>query len=541
MIIPIIVLYFTNFSLFRTRHIKCDEGRPICSLCTKGGLVCEYRQTPDGRTRASRKAKSSTVGTQVRAVPNAHKLNLHILGSQVELNCRERYFLNFFRTSTSLQCAGYFQDDFWEVLVHQASEDRPAIRHAVIGMGCLNWQFTQRTSRMRLPSGQRAYIDPFSLQQINKAIASLQQSLNEDSTGRLQVETALVACVVLVSTLLFQEDAILAGRHLCAGYKLLDQYLRSHGSTSLIAATITRAFGVAHLSWRMFANTTYVDEEPLPLIVPEAWTEGGDDIQRANDLVVTLARISSVQSWFKGFDTGSDTPDLEIDQNAFVAHLQSLPGQLQAYRDIYTQGPLTRRYMNALLILQLWVEICSLTSTVETCPGQTEMLYDGYIEQFKRAIQFAQDLLMNDTLAPTFSINIGVLPPLWLLAMKCRDWATRREAIILLLQWHRQEGIWHTDFMALVAARVIDIESAGFSPGDHIPFSSRVRSLRIDLVPNKPQVRLWYHFARGCSNVCKHTEPWENELLLYTSGRFEVIETSMYSSILGNCNEIGDV
>ncbi|CAG7976317.1 unnamed protein product [Penicillium salamii] len=510
----------------RSRHIKCDEGRPVCALCRKSGLECEYRQTLDRRTRASRMARNSAVeATQV--APISHELTPRVLARQVDLTWKERYFLDFFRRSTSLTCAGYLYDEFWERLVHQASEDYPAIRHAVIGMGCLSYHFTQSGSRqMRLMSGQPLLVDPFPLQQINKAIVSLQQNLSNKNTGRLQVEAALIACVVLVSTLLFQEDSALAGRHLWSGYMLLDQYLTKNGDKSLIAATITRAFAGIHLVWSLFTGTGSQTEEPLPLLVPEAFEDVKDEIQKSNDLLVTMARISSRQSWFKGFNP-NPTPDLDIDQNLFMNQVTSMPGLIQSHRALHANQLATPRYLSSLALLELWASILALVGNVESGPEPRDMAYDGYTEQFAHILEVAKETLSYDTLAPTFSVNIGITAPLGLVILKCRDWAIRREAIALLRRSRRQEGIWSTDFVASVTERFTQIESKGLGPGDVIPESSRVKSIRLDSMPAQCQVRIWYHFVRDCPGYdCQHVEPWEYELLSYASGSLEVLEAS---------------
>jgi hypothetical protein len=224
--------------------------------------------------------------------------------------------LDFFRRSTSVQCAGYFYDDFWQRLVHQASEDQPAIRHAVIGMGSMNYYF------VRSSAGPGPYKQAFSLRQINKAINSLHQNLVKPGMGRARVEIVLVACVVLVSTLLFQEDAVSAGTHLRSGYRLLEQYLLENGPTSSVAATLTRAFGGVHMVWTSFNSNGALtgDQKLIPLIIAPP-DNAMDEIQRANDLVVTLVRVVSCQNHYHTIDTEAGGPPLVTDPTQIVGQL----------------------------------------------------------------------------------------------------------------------------------------------------------------------------------------------------------------------------
>lgn len=206
--------------------------------------------------------------------------------------------------------------------MHQATEDHPAIRHAAIAMGCLNYNFSRSgPSSLRFERSQSSFVDPFSSQQSNKSVTLLQQNLSKGHTSHLELEGALIACVVLVSTILFQEDSTLAARHLSSGYKLLDQYLKAYGSTSLLAATIAKAFAGIHLMWSLFIRTGAQLQEPLPQLTSEINMGGVNEIQNTNDLVVIMLRISSLHSWFKRFDHEPSTPELDIDQSVSLSKI----------------------------------------------------------------------------------------------------------------------------------------------------------------------------------------------------------------------------
>jgi len=464
--------------------------------------------TPDRRTRASRLAKDVTAEDAVALV-------CQVPTHQADLTTQERYFLDFFRRSTSFQCAGYFYDEFWQRLVHQASEDQPAIRHAVIGMGSMNYHFVRlRAGLLRAGPGPSLYDQTFSLRQINKAIHSLQRNLIEERMGRLRVETVLVACVVLVSTLLFQEDAISAGIHLRSGYKLLEQYLTENHKSD-VAATLTRAFASVHMVWSSFNSNGALtgDQPPIPLLIPPQ-AKATDEIQRANDLIVTLVRLLSYQN--NTYRTRMGSPGAELDAADFVGGLLELQGQLQVYRDIHEHN-LMERDLTALTILELWAELLLILVTVEIGPGPREMQFDKFLKHFQRVFQLAESALMSDNIdTPAFSVNLGVIPPLCLVALKCRDPIVRQETLSLLRRSRRQEGIWSTEMIAFALQRVYDIESAGLWPGDLIPNTSRIRAVHVEMKPTEPQLFMQYHMARACQgNDCRHRDSWESEWLAY--------------------------
>jgi hypothetical protein len=177
------------------------------------------------------------------------------------------------------------------------------------------------------------------------------------------------------------------------------------------------------------------------------------------------------------------------------------------------------RDLNALSILQLWVEILYVLGSVETAPGPREMQYDKYLETFQVILDMAESVLVSDNIeTPTFSVNLGVLPPMCLVAFKCRDSSIRHRLLSLLNRSRRQEGIWSTSMIALVVQRVYDIENAGTRPGEHIPNASRIRAIHTEIKPAESLMLVHYHMARACNDYCKHRQNWDLEWLKY---RFE--------------------
>jgi len=62
---------------------------------------------------------------------------------------------------------------------------------------------------------------------------------------------------------------------------------------------------------------------------------------------------------------------------------------------------------------------------------------------------------------PQFSADLGIVPPLYVVATKCRDRATRHKAIQLLKSSPRREGMWDSELTARIAMWIADIEESG--------------------------------------------------------------------------------
>ncbi len=59
---------------------------------------------------------------------------------------------------------------------------------------------------------------------------------------------------------------------------------------------------------------------------------------------------------------------------------------------------------------------------------------------------------------PSFSADLGIVPPLYVVATKCRDRTIRRQAIQLLRSSARREGMWDSELMSRIGMWVMDIE-----------------------------------------------------------------------------------
>ncbi|EPE05787.1 c6 zinc finger domain protein [Ophiostoma piceae UAMH 11346] len=61
----------------------------------------------------------------------------------------------------------------------------------------------------------------------------------------------------------------------------------------------------------------------------------------------------------------------------------------------------------------------------------------------------------------SFSADLGIVPPLFVVATKSRDRVLRRQAIQLLRSSARREGMWDSELVARIAMWVVDIEEEG--------------------------------------------------------------------------------
>lgn len=107
----------------------------------------------------------------------------------------------------------------------------------------------------------------------------------------------------------------------------------------------------------------------------------------------------------------------------------------------------------------------------QTGTKQDDMLWDKYTSVFERLVSLAESICgMNmatttyDTLARSrFTLDTGLVAPMYDVACRCRDPVIRRRALRILRSSVRQEGIFQGGLAALIAQDVIDIEEEGIA------------------------------------------------------------------------------
>lgn len=461
-------------------------------MCISTGRICEYRVTLDRRTKAWRLEKTP------------------VQSGQVDLTLEERYYLDFFRKVTSLQCAGYFFDEFWQRLVHQVSETQPAVRHAVIGMGALNHSFVQ----IRIGEKQGPLDISFSLRQINKAIAGLQENLKDENLGRLRVEIALTACVVLASTVIYQEDSQSAGRHLQSGFKLLEHYMVDHAGDSAFGSALSSALGAAQMIWTTFHNPeglTNNKDRTFELMALGSPPSAVSDNAKTTGFLIILSRLV-IQKTPGGFSMGPASPELESEIMTVLMKLRLWQAQIKQSLHVY-KNDVAQQDTYVLTLLEVWIEVLHIKLIVEKGPLSREEKYDDFTKHFQKILSLTQSLSFESI--PPFPIATTIVPPLIFCAFKCRDLLLRQKALCSMQQWRWQEGIHQDDLISLVAKRVIDIESRDLKPSGVIPQVSRIESFYTEIHQSKAGAVLWYRCALGLQSKDYGPEDWHSEWIPY--------------------------
>jgi hypothetical protein len=149
------------------------------------------------------------------------------------------------------------------------------------------------------------------------------------------------------------------------------------------------------------------------------------------------------------------------------------------------EARLTPADLKALLgiRMQIKVAIIMLKTCIDAGP---EKSFDAFYDEFEDIISKIEKVTLKlqlpeakplDNETTSFTMELGIIHPLFFIAMKCRDHMLRQRAVTQLKKAGR-EGVWEGPIMAIVAEKLIAIEEAGVKEGDVVPERNRFHDVR---------------------------------------------------------------
>lgn len=359
----------------------------------------------------------------------------------------------------------------------QLSHIHPSVKHAIIAMAA--WQLHLRAiSEANPQSDASEYILPrFAMIQYNKAIHSL--TSRESNGNTLPV---LLSCCLLFTaieswvgkaSILPSLDLLTAcskkdrlGKpymlHVNAGLALIEEYHKAVEAGSQARLDIVDDLFEPIIRGLAVNLLTFNDVDPSHdnsisdnyaldhnLYVPSTFTDVPQAVQYMDELLKSVIRATSGTSPAKLSTRGKLQdllPQLE------VAMKQSTPepsekanaGLLRKYREVDVYRKLAKIML-------------------DTFPKSCGQVYDGYQAGLEEILVDCQKLISMDDMgigpiSASFTIILGLITPLLLVATKCRDWPTRRQAIAALHSLVRVERHWNSCLATAIARFVLEKE-----------------------------------------------------------------------------------
>lgn len=143
-------------------------------------------------------------------------------------------------------------------------------------------------------------------------------------------------------------------------------------------------------------------------------------------------------------------------------------------------------------LLQVQAKMSSIT--LASAFFTLETGYDVFLPEFHDIVDLTDSISSTLTVPPyrrlSYHFDGGFVPPLFLVAIKCRDRALRRKAIALLFSAPMREGVFDSICVAHLAEWVVAVEENGIEERE-IPDHRRLRIRRsnIDLPMRRAQLQ----------------------------------------------------
>ncbi|OPB36156.1 hypothetical protein A0O28_0109310 [Trichoderma guizhouense] len=415
----------------------------------------------------------------------SHVLTSHNLGPLMVLpvnGSAQTEAMCFFEYISIKHLNEYRPNETWRKTLMFFSQTVPSVRYAAIALALVNRGYLDRDSRDRM---HQLSPNKDALFYYNRAIQLLlnQESGDSDETTAI----TLLVCYLFTCFDHLAGNYIQAMKHLRGGVELsrnIDKSIFNNIKTyndTKSSAVHTLILQVTRQIRRLDtqAATFLVDWTPIDVQNPFiANLQPSNNAfrsldQAADHLQILVARVMGLRNAeqemvFTGETPPPPPPSIKDDI------LQQLEKWSNLFENMLQQGNSHETDTEAYPLIPLLRLQYTITWTLlSSCGSGREMEYDKFLPQFQQCVALANDLVAaherySGSLKPTFTPEIGVLPVLYIIGVKCRHPVVRREALSILRRQPIREAIWDSISTARVVERVIEIEESEFEKKEMI-------------------------------------------------------------------------
>ena len=383
---------------------------------------------------------------------------------------QERRGFEYFRWETTQHIGGALNLDCAHRMILQIGQSNPAVRSAVIALGCITEQL-QVNSVLAFYKAQSSTYHEFAHAQYRQALKQLREQL-ADGSHRAE-KLAMISCFLFTLFEFLQGSDTASIVHLRSGLNILHQ---QQGIPGPLQQELLRIFSIMDLQAALWLDlkafrtpmTTPVDPGSPPLE-----TESFCDIEDAAvSLTFLISRVYNFRRLVTGKAEEQNSPCIVIIKRDLGMQLERWPLALEKLlSNLGTK-------MNVEALHRTFVMRMNHTITriaFGACLHEDqERVFRAHLPDYRNIISLAQVVVQpldpvvkarvqrivaanNASLNPVavFSYYAGVIQPLYMTAIQCTDVKVSREAIKLLSTSPWQEGAWDSARMAAMAERKV--------------------------------------------------------------------------------------
>ncbi|KAK0714929.1 hypothetical protein B0H67DRAFT_228933 [Lasiosphaeris hirsuta] len=420
----------------KARKVKCDETKPHCERCTSTSRKCDGYDPPQ-------------VGVYSWLELLGKKPILPVIASR--RNTQESRALEFYHRVIAPSFTLFPEDDFWTKMVAQASYSEPAVRHAVIAISCIYEQIGETPCDLLLaPKGR------YAMGHYNQALQQLTKTRDES--------VVLFVCVLFVCIEALRENKDAAIAHCRHGIMIYNS-ARSGGGAAWVREYLLPTF-VRLSAFPFFFGGTL---ETIPGL---SGAEEEDISGAHNSFNVSRYRIDLLIARCIRFVRSCDPPAPGLPKPApdviALQQRERLDDMLDEWLRNFETFKLENLKSDSVgLYLLLQMKCLSGKIWISACTEDSEMAFDQNLPLFRQIVEMARLVVASEmkqrkpgeSSKHKFIFEMGYLPTLYFVVIKCRDLETRISALAYLTALSADyENLWNASLLYSVGKRVIELE-----------------------------------------------------------------------------------
>lgn len=469
----------------RIRRVKCDESRPSCKKCTCTGRVCDgYSTLTFSRRELAAASQVLAAGRDTSTTrPNEFGLLPRLIADATFSDVLEKRYFQFFRQRTVTSTNSLVDARFWDRILLQSAHREPAVKHAVLALS--SWH---QHSEPDLDNDTRQKHRLYSEQQHQKALVEA-QALLASAGPQTSPDVVLIACIVFICFEAARANFEGSQVHMHSGRSILVQnrkqlqakYRRSdlvEIEQALFRLDIHALSFQSSAAPLKYSLGDFLETNPI-LEVPDFTT-----FAEARACLIDLSRWTLVSTNIE--------PDMGYlkDHNSIERHEEQKVKcriQMQRWKERFDilEADLDRSSPVPTHCVQIWW--AAIMAIIESSPHGPETRWDKAQHRFKSVVEIGEMIVQNlisEGSKSSFSLDIGYVDAVFLVASRCRDPYIRRRALAVLRACRRREGQWDSAAAAAVAESFMDVEEEGLgivTKASDIPESKRVQCIDPEL------------------------------------------------------------
>ncbi|KAF5630342.1 transcriptional regulatory [Fusarium sp. NRRL 52700] len=434
--------------------------------------MCDYSATS---TSSESESIPAVISGSSALLPIArYSIPFKIPGSQ-----KDRRLLHYFCVQGSEDISGFLASDFWSQTVLQAGHEDLVVRQALIAMSSLHLDYISS-------SPDRASVaSPETLSLYGKALRSLGKRIGQPSDGTIR--TALICCILFYCCESTIGDRSAALQHLSNGLKLLVSAQREKvAKESKGMESLTTIFE------RLDMQASFFEDDRIPILASPEYKfrepHHGLLLSRKSffGLEDAQQQLVKLQAWLyhfvnKNVDFYQEPKEsLSLDILEEKSSLeQSYNAWIEGINEFEKRDQHDDQTLHGIRTLLVHFHVCQMIlqskfpqdhGVFGVSPNPTaHHILDLAETLLKHTIQVNASPSATRTPRRNFSLETGVVAPLFALAIKCSDESVATRAAQMLAASYRREGLYDAQTMS----RIIDELKRSRDSATHIKKENR--------------------------------------------------------------------